>query len=1248
MAAASRDWAEDWTGTENKRESDTAGARLGTDALLALLDDTKVGKTRGDGKPTGDSSTIKDAPVPPPPAAGKSVQADKPAAADKPPEKTAADKPTSAAAKDSPVVTGKAADDQSAQKELTPKSVFDGDRITSKIRYGRVPIADGRTRQDLPEGGSLEYDSNDRLSRINYLDGTYREVKWNGNTLQSVRTRIGDWFEHLNQNGTYYDRWYKKDNSTWDGSITANEETGDYTLVESGKTDQQVNKADGSFDVVHADKSHDIQLPSGASAKFDASGLLTEVKAGDGRSASFTWGTVGKGTEVVLTHAAITSGGKTSNWQLKDGTWLCDGKKTDSKLVVDSKTGKLSILNRSGEDEVWHQSGLLERRHKDGTATVSVRCADGSAHDYAFKNVNGKNEIISESTTRGTTTEMWERKPSAPGSNDLSPIWVKHGTAVSEQREHVSLSPGGRFSFKRADGAQYNATADGKENVIHKSPDWAIYYENGHVTRADFRDGTIRYFGWDGDTVSSVTVQKPDSTTVWQRTGVDKYKAGNDEHNARITVNRNGDYSFLELGPNSVDAIRRPNGVEITRLPQSNTETERDAGRITRLKIDKSERIYNRDADGNIQSIEDSGRNTVWKRGKDDVWTAEAKDKDKPFTAPDKLVRKGNGEPADDGTSVFISPDNVLIRDTISGTTTTADTAKDVVKNVIASKNMNESEKFAFLNNISSFENRTDVSVAERTKAYKDIERMLSDKSTQPFTEQERAKIANQVVFLMANPNRNEQGHHGTCNVTSVRTALLREEPSQVSKLIADVTTTGKYVCFDKTEITPHPSSLRPGAEEQQDPLPPPARNWAGQIWDVTAVNVYWQRAERDPMGNVVPKGSMWYDQVVPQSRGDSVERLYRYYNGQPYEVANPEGSQVTRHPYITSLPLNDIYEQITGQGQINRLIINAGLGSGARLSVVKTADELHQELQKGPWPKIIQVHTSRQPFYTDSGYGSAGGAGGPSGGWHVLCVTSYDAATRNAYLDNSWRPTVDHLAKGREVPLQQLYDSTIGQYPVQASGQKIKVTEQIVADANALIPDDPTHFQGPKHLLDKIGKLRDHKHVVLGLEIMNQGTIDSMKLPDGWLPARRINEAYLQQKEDQFKLPGSDGVLNFFYRGSRLSEYAGAEFNAVLAAKPHTLSQNELAKIGMALDTLSDKKAFEMESARTIDLNGKRVLQVDGTWKVGGRKFHGILVDAGGRGTIVQELFYEATPDTFDAHVESVKKAIKTIQWKH
>ncbi|HEY9869562.1 MAG TPA: hypothetical protein V6D08_10390, partial [Candidatus Obscuribacterales bacterium] len=93
--------------------------------------------------------------------------------------------------------------------------------------------------------------------------------------------------------------------------------------------------------------------------------------------------------------------------------------------------------------------------------------------------------------------------------------------------------------------------------------------------------------------------------------------------------------------------------------------------------------------------------------------------------------------------------------------------------------------------------------------------------------------------------------------------------------------------------------------------------------------------------------------------------------------------------------------------------------GKGAVLfdSEKELEDVILKAKQDGQLPIVMAVHTGQEPFWTDSGGGSAGG----SGGWHVVTITDYDPKSQKVSIDNQWGSEADHLALDG-IPLSDLY----------------------------------------------------------------------------------------------------------------------------------------------------------------------------------------------------------------------------------
>ncbi len=168
------------------------------------------------------------------------------------------------------------------------------------------------------------------------------------------------------------------------------------------------------------------------------------------------------------------------------------------------------------------------------------------------------------------------------------------------------------------------------------------------------------------------------------------------------------------------------------------------------------------------------------------------------------------------------------------------------------------------------------------------------------------------------------------------------------------------------------------------------------------------------------------------------------------------------------------------------------------------------------------------------------------------------------------------------------------------------------------------------------------------GNEINNLGQIDKMEMPGGWQAGPDYNSAQHAATYQEYHPNGApDCQIGFYYRGKRTSDFGGKNFHELLDKAPHELSPEELRSVKETLRDKADPNDFTLSSARTEDLNGKRVLIVEGRYNAIQQDSKHIFVDSDGSGTAVQELFFQAPKEKFPQYKKAADEAIKSIRWK-
>jgi len=362
-----------------------------------------------------------------------------------------------------------------------------------------------------------------------------------------------------------------------------------------------------------------------------------------------------------------------------------------------------------------------------------------------------------------------------------------------------------------------------------------------------------------------------------------------------------------------------------------------------------------------------------------------------------------------------------------------------------AKKNLTDpAELFRFQQDMRDFELRakTDgLATADVTTTYQQIKRLTAASGETPLTTLERNRLAIQVMHQAAHPTSIDQGQHKTCNVTTVESRAYSRTPAQAARLVADVALNGEYRAKDGTTVKLDPKGHH---ESLQYPTPYGARTHASEIFQVTAVNLFYEKQ------NALTGSKIRYEQVEPKAgeQGDLGERLMDYSGPEPKEVMDDKGP--VRRPRLYDGELTAISNLISSRSEEDvTLVSDKWTCSADNVCKLATEEEFTAKLKdlkaRGMLTAILRVNTIAEPFYTDSGNGTAGG----SGGAHVVTVTDFDEKNGTASVDNQWGWGVDHV-KSKPISIHDLYISMQSDQDIEAL---LKKDVQRNAERNILDP---------------------------------------------------------------------------------------------------------------------------------------------------------------------------------------------------
>jgi len=326
-----------------------------------------------------------------------------------------------------------------------------------------------------------------------------------------------------------------------------------------------------------------------------------------------------------------------------------------------------------------------------------------------------------------------------------------------------------------------------------------------------------------------------------------------------------------------------------------------------------------------------------------------------------------------------------------------------------------------FKENMRLFEERAErdkVSPTEIAKTYKEIDRLLEAKGENPLKPEQRKHLAEQIMSQAADPTTIGQGGQSTCSMATVETRMYTRNPSDAARLVTDVALTGQYVATDGRRVRVNPSAHN---ESHSSTTKDGDRSHASEIFQVTGVNLHIDQENR----KTNPRGQLRYEQhSVKPGSVESGERIIDY-SSKPPKVMSYD-PQITRENLGN---LRDVYSAITGKKEDGITIVRDSPNSDKSDGVTRIKSEqdlndaLAQAKRDGKMPLIVAVDATVEPFWTDSGSGTAGG----SGGGHVVTITDYTpGAPAKVTIDNQWNKAADRDAT-RPVAVHDLYQSIMG-----------------------------------------------------------------------------------------------------------------------------------------------------------------------------------------------------------------------------
>ncbi len=833
----------------------------------------------------------------------------------------------------------------------------------------KVTLDSGKIVRELPEGGRVHF-SDEAAFKANHpsgVAGKSKDVVWEGDKIKSFYSESLQATYHQVAENSWSTDPNAKPADCWKGSITYDGKGAfqQVTLDGAEKGDKYVSLPNGIKHTTHPDGSFDMTIPYS-----DKTVASFKFKTGfeDGKN-------VLKDPEEVK---IVDPSGNETVWKRTGDKEYTSGTGTKWKGDIEvTKDGTYSYKDlENGERSVRNKNGISERETPaDKTTTVKEdgRLIRVKVGDDVFE---VDYETNPDKKAKPSANEQAEVKNAPQPGKLLSPDspgterHIDSKNLATEQTSKQALT-----DAKAANIPVISLVSDKANPNVQK----ALEYLNKHKLAA-----TIDISKSTADQMMNKGMEPVQFNSLWSSRG----------------ANINLDSYMTAIAPSAI-------GADMKATPKVATPSNPEE--FVKFLKDSGVKLSNPEDEKAVLALLQGKSPNVVEAEKVSVRPSEYRHVNQNL----KLTRQADG----------------------SWTESAIDSSKPVAKLTKFEKDMythndlDPMQKIRMRENLAEFSKTTKFSEQEKEKTMKHADRLLNGRSDSALDSKEKANLADQLFWHIANDFKNEQGFNGTCNVTTLRGLGLKELPSVVARVAADIANDGQLTTIDGSVIKPKLSSIkvRPGSPEENFPPKSPNRSALSKLWDVTAVNVHAQRTTTDPLGGTCRKGAMCYEEVPPTGRTDTgarsiltdangVEWVYSSTKqGKPTEpVDSPSAGYPSR--------MADIWYQLSGEKLTDKFIVNSNrwLDNKALFKdlvgdTVSTEKDVENILLKGKGAKIVQGNTgileqrNKQQKALDEGK-DPNTVALPKGGEHVFLVTGYDQPSKTVSVDNSW-------SRGYDVP---------------------------------------------------------------------------------------------------------------------------------------------------------------------------------------------------------------------------------------
>lgn len=438
--------------------------------------------------------------------------------------------------------------------------------------------------------------------------------------------------------------------------------------------------------------------------------------------------------------------------------------------------------------------------------------------------------------------------------------WKKDGDKwVSDEkpaqtRRGVKVEANGDFTYINDKDQQITENKDVGRLVTDKAIT-TTYDPAGDITNVKTPDGerSITY-GVNKDGVKQMTEIKSvsgDFAATWKRDGNSETWTGEKGSELRkdLKVTNQGDLTFVN---DKDQKMQETSALSRIRFDDKDRPVEVNFVSGAKRTLDYDEKGLKSFRD--LVQTDKVKQDVSWTRKEDGTGFESKRPDGKTYQRTD-VEQRANGDVSYKGldgkahVSVARDLDRMSRGELILSAESTLE-ARNKLQDAVAASGLDQKRFMGWLKDFETRAAENKLPPEKIVKTMENLSEILTQAKDGPiYDRKQRETIVDTAMHNLGQPMEIDQGSHPTCNVTSVEVYAAVRHPDQYTRLLKEITATGKWKSEGGEIVTPPLAALTPGKDEKAYDLNKPetnTRNLASQVVQMTLVNGMYETGQMD------------------------------------------------------------------------------------------------------------------------------------------------------------------------------------------------------------------------------------------------------------------------------------------------------------------------------------------------------------------------------------------------------------------